>query len=174
MVYYLRKIRVVKSAKTENIKMIKILFICHGNICRSTMAQFVMEDMVNKAGLSDRFEIDSAGTSTEELGNGPHPGTVRKMRQLGIPMREHRARQLRRDDYEKYDMIIGMDQWNIKYIMRIIGDDPGGKVSSLLGFTERAGQEIADPWYTGNFEETYRDVDEVCRGLLKYIQEEYK
>ena len=149
--------------------MIKILFICHGNICRSTMAQFVMDDMINIAGLGDDFEIDSAATSTEEIGNGPHPGTVRKMRQMGIPMREHRARQLRRDDYKKYDMIIGMDRWNIKNIMRIIGDDPEGKVSSLLGFTDRAGQEIADPRYTGNFDETYRDVDEGCRGLLAYL-----
>ena len=149
--------------------MIRILFICHGNICRSTMAQFVMEYMVDQAGLKDIFYIDSAATSREEIGNGPHPGTVRKMREMGIPMRSHRAVQLRRDDYDKYDYIIGMDRWNIKNIMNIIGDDPEGKVSSLLDYTDRKGQEIADPWYTGNFEETYIDVDEGCRGLLDYL-----
>ena len=149
--------------------MIRILFICHGNICRSTMAQFVMEYMVDQAGLKDSFNIDSAATSREEIGNGPHPGTVRKMREMGIPMRSHRAVQLRRDDYDKYDYIIGMDRWNIKNIMNIIGDDPEGKVSSLLDYTDRKGQEIADPWYTGNFEETYIDVDEGCRGLLDYL-----
>ncbi|MBR0119663.1 MAG: low molecular weight phosphotyrosine protein phosphatase, partial [Eubacterium sp.] len=94
---------------------------------------------------------------------------VRKMREMGIPMRSHRAVQLRRDDYDKYDYIIGMDRWNIKNIMNIIGDDPEGKVSSLLDYTDRKGQEIADPWYTGNFEETYIDVDEGCRGLLDYL-----
>ena len=152
--------------------MTKILFICHGNICRSTMAQFVMEDMVRKAGMSDEFEIDSAATSTEELGNGPHRGTVSKMRQMGIPMREHRARQMRRDDYDKYDYIIGMDEWNYKNIMRIIGSDPEEKVSLLLDYTDRKGQQIADPWYTGNFDETYKDVDEGCRGLLSYMTQE--
>ncbi|MBR6230290.1 MAG: low molecular weight phosphotyrosine protein phosphatase [Eubacterium sp.] len=149
--------------------MIKILFICHGNICRSTMAQFVMEYMVEQKGLSEHFYIDSAATSTEEIGNGPHHGTVRKMREMGIPMRAHRAVQLRRDDYEKYDYLIGMDRWNEKNILRIIGSDPQGKVSSLLDYTPRKGQEIADPWYTGNFDETYRDVDEGCRGLLDYL-----
>ena len=149
--------------------MIRILFICHGNICRSTMAQFVMGYMVDQAGLKDSFYIDSAATSREEIGNGPHPGTVRKMREMGIPMRSHRAVQLRRDDYDKYDYIIGMDRWNIRNIMNIIGDDPEGKVSSLLDYTDRKGQEIADPWYTDNFEETYIDVDEGCRGLLDYL-----
>ena len=151
--------------------MIKILFICHGNICRSTMAQFVMEYMVEQEGLSEYFYIDSAATSREEIGNGPHPGTVRKMREMGIPMRSHRAVQLRRDDYDKYDYLIGMDRWNEKNILRIIGNDPQGKVSSLLDYTPRKGQEIADPWYTGNFDETYRDVDEGCRGLLRYLKE---
>ncbi len=151
--------------------MIKILFICHGNICRSTMAQFVMEDMVRKAGLEKDFVIESAATSTEEIGNGPHRGTVMKMREMGIPMREHRAVQMRRGDYDKYDIIIGMDRWNEKNILRIVGSDPQDKISSLLDYTERKGQEIADPWYTGNFDETYRDVDEGCRGLLTYCVE---
>ena len=152
--------------------MIKILFICHGNICRSTMAQFVMEYMVSQAGLADQFVIESAATSTEEIGNGPHRGTVMKMREMGIPMREHRARQMRRDDYDQYDMIIGMDRWNEKNILRIVGSDPQDKISSLLDYTEQKGQEIADPWYTGNFDETYRDVDEGCRGLLAYCREQ--
>ena len=150
--------------------MIKILFICHGNICRSTMAQFVMEYLVSQAGLADRFLIESAATSTEEIGNGPHRGTIRKMHEMGIPMREHRAVQMRRSDYDKYDMIIGMDRWNIKNILQITGGDPQDKISSLLDFTKRKGQEIADPWYTGNFDETYRDVDEGCRGLLSYCE----
>lgn len=148
--------------------MIRVLFICHGNICRSTMAQFVFQDMVNKRGLSDQFTIDSKATSTEELGNPPHRGTVRKLAQVGVPVLPHRASQLSRSDYDKFDYIIGMDTWNIRNISRIIGNgDPEGKVSKLLDFTDRKGQDIADPWYTGNFDDTYRDVKEGCEALLQ-------
>ncbi len=150
--------------------MIKILFVCHGNICRSPMAQFVFQDMVNKRGLADHFTIDSKATSTEELGNSPHPGTVRKMNELGIPMIPHRASQLNRRDYEEYDYFIGMDTWNMRNINRIFGGDPEGKVYKFLSFGSD-GRDIADPWYTGNFDETYEDVVEGCEGFLAYLLE---
>ena len=154
--------------------MIKVLFICHGNICRSTMAQFVFQDMVNNQGLKDKFYIDSAATSREEIGNPPHHGTVNKLRQEGIPVLKHRAIQMTKQDYKEYDYIIGMDAWNIRNIMRIIGSDPEKKVSMLLDFTDRPGTEIADPWYTGDFESTYRDVVEGCEGFLAYLEKNEK
>ena len=150
--------------------MIKILFICHGNICRSTMAQFVFQDMVNKRGLAEQFYIDSKATSTEELGNPPHRGTVRKMNEMGIPMAPHRASQVQLSDYNKFDYIIGMDTWNMRNLNRMLKGDPDGKVYKLLAF-HSDGRDIADPWYTGNFDETYRDVCEGCEGFLQYLQE---
>ena len=148
--------------------MIRILFICHGNICRSTMAQYVFQYMVDQSGLTDSFYIDSAATSREEIGTPPHYGTQRKLKEVGIPCGDHRARQMRREEYDQFDYIIGMDSWNIRNINRIIGNgDPEGKVNMLLDFTERRGQEIADPWYTGNFDETYRDVKEGCEALFE-------
>lgn len=150
--------------------MIKILFICHGNICRSTMSQFVFQNMVNKLGLTDQFHIDSAATSREEIGNGPHYGTVRKMKEMNIPVLPHRAVQMTKKDYDHFDYLIGMDSANIRNMNRILGGDPEAKVHKLLDFTERKG-DIADPWYTGNFDATYRDVVEGCEGLLRFIQE---
>ena len=150
--------------------MIRVLFICHGNICRSTMAQFVFQDMVNKRGLSDQFTIDSKATSTEELGNPPHRGTVRKLSQVGVPVLPHRASQLSRSDYDKFDYIIGMDTWNMKNINRILGGDPEGKVSKLLTWSVD-GRDIADPWYTGNFDVTYDDVVEGCEAFLTFLLE---
>ena len=150
--------------------MIRVLFICHGNICRSTMAQFVFQHMVNNQGLKDKFYIDSAATSREEIGNPPHYGTVNKLRQEGIPVLKHRAIQMTKQDYKEYDYIIGMDAWNIRNIMRIIGSDPEKKVSMLLDYTDRPGTEIADPWYTGNFDATYDDVLEGCTGLLEHLK----
>ena len=148
--------------------MIKVLFICHGNICRSTMAQSVFQYMVDQSGLSDQFHIDSAATSREEIGNPPHHGTVRKMKEVGIPVLPHRAVQMTKKDYENYDYLIGMDSWNIRNMLSIVGNkDPEGKVARLLDFTSRAGQDIADPWYTGDFDETYRDVKEGCEALLQ-------
>ena len=154
-------------------KKIKILFICHGNICRSTMAQFVLQDLVNRAGYTDNFYIDSMATSTEEIGNGPHHGTVAKLRQVGVPVLEHYVKQVRKSDYRNFDHIIGMDQWNYRNMMRIFGKDPEQKVSLLLDFTDRPG-EIADPWYTGNFDETYRDVLDGCEGFLAYLRKQGK
>ncbi len=151
--------------------MIKVLFICHGNICRSPMAEFVMKDMVRREGLAERFFIASAATSTEEIGNPVHRGTRDKLGREGIPMTDRAAVQLKRENYENYDYLIGMDGWNIRNMLRILGGDPEGKVYKLLAF---AGEErdVADPWYTGDFDATYRDVTAGCAGLLRKIKEE--
>ena len=146
--------------------MIKVLFVCHGNICRSPMAEFVMKDMAEKRGASDLFEIASAATSTEETGNPVYPPARRKLAEHGISCSGHAARQMTRRDYEYYDMIICMDDNNKRNIMRMTGGDPDNKISLLLDFTERTGQQVADPWYTGNFDATWRDVTEGCEGLL--------
>ena len=149
--------------------MLKIMFVCHGNICRSTMAEFVMKDMINKAGLSDKVYIASSATSREEIGNPVHYGTRNKLREVGISTEGKYAVQLTKSDYSKYDCIIGMDGYNIRNILHITGGDPDGKVSKLLDLT--FGRDIADPWYTGDFDETYDDVMEGCSALLKKIQE---
>ena len=145
--------------------MIKILFVCHGNICRSAMAQFVMEELVRRAGREDEFLIDSAATSYEELGNPPHYGTVSKLRAEGIPVGRHRARRMRRDEYDSWDHIVYMDAENARGLGRILGGDPDGKVSRLLDWTARP-RDVADPWYTGDFDATYRDVLAGCEALL--------
>lgn len=163
--------RAIQGILEQEKFMTKILFICHGNICRSTMAQYVMQYLVDKRGLFDCFYIDSAATSREEIGNGVHHGTRAKLREVGIPCGDHRARQMTRGDYEEYDYLIGMDTWNIRNMNRIVGADPDHKIHKLLEYTNRGG-DIADPWYTGNFDETYRDVSEGCEGLLAYILKE--
>ena len=145
--------------------MTRILFICHGNICRSTMAQFVMEDLVRRAGREDEFVIDSAATSSEELGNPPHHGTVAKLRAEGVPVGRHRARRMRREEYDSWDHIVYMDAENARGLDRILGGDPDGKVSRLLDWTARP-RDVADPWYTGDFDATYRDVRAGCEALL--------
>ena len=149
--------------------MTKILMICHGNICRSTMAEFVMKDMVNKAGLADEYYIESAATSREEIGNDTHPGTKRKLTEAGIPYTRRRARQVTKQDYDEYDYLVIMDQNNYRNLFRIIGSDPDGKVYKLLDFAGK-NRDIADPWYTGNFDETYDDVVEGCSALLEHLQ----
>ena len=151
--------------------MIKVLFLCHGNICRSTMAEMVLKHLVRQQNIADCFYIDSAATSREEIGNGVHYGTRRKLAEVGIPCEDHRARQVTKKDYEKFDYLIVMDSNNVRNLNRIIGGDPDGKVYKLLDFTERTGASIADPWYTGNFDETYRDVLEGCEGFLKKVFE---
>ena len=148
--------------------MYKILFVCHGNICRSPMAEFVMKDIVKKAGRSDEFYIASCATSTEEIGNPVHHGTRRKLAEVGISCDGKRAVQLTKSDYNKYDYIIAMDEMNIRNIMRIIKSDPEGKLSLLLSHAEMSGS-IADPWYTGNFDDTYRDVLLGCKALFNEI-----
>ena len=152
--------------------MIKILFICHGNICRSPMAEMVFKDLVRKQHLESHFYINSAATSREEIGNGVHPGTRRKLAQVGIPCENHISTQMTKKDYDVYDYLIVMDTNNIRNLMRIIGDDPDKKVSMLLDYANRRGQSIADPWYTGNFDVTYDDVVEGCEGLLEYFKEQ--
>ena len=149
--------------------MIKILFICHGNICRSTMAQSVFAHMAASQGLSEHFHIDSAATSREEIGNPPHYGTVNKLRQVGIPLIPHRARQMTRQDYREYDYLIGMDDANIRNMERIAGGDPEHKIYRLLEFAGSS-RAIADPWYTGNFDITYEDVTEGCQALLETLK----
>lgn len=148
---------------------VKILFVCHGNICRSPMAEFVMKDMVRRRGLDNGFEIASAATSREEIGNPVYPPARRKLAEHGISCGGHHARQMTGADYTRYDRIIGMDRANIRNILRITGGDRSGKVSLLLDHTARAGQEVADPWYTGDFDETWRDVTEGCAGLLEEL-----
>lgn len=137
--------------------MIKVLFICHGNICRSTMAQSMFQDMVNKKGVADRFYIDSAATSNEEIGNGPHYGTVEKLHDVGIPVVPHRARRMTKADYDNYDYLIGMDSYNTENMKRIAGGDPDGKIFRMLDFAG-INRSIADPWYTDNFDATYNDL----------------
>ncbi|MBQ8246028.1 MAG: low molecular weight phosphotyrosine protein phosphatase [Lachnospiraceae bacterium] len=151
--------------------MIKILFICHGNICRSPMCEFIMKYLVAYRGLSSEFYIASAATSTEEIGSRVHHGTAAILDRLGIDYSEKRARQMTKKDYQDYDMLIGMDDWNMRNMNRIAGGDPEGKLHLLMDFTDRPG-EVADPWYTRNFEVTYRDVMDGCEGLLNYLEEQ--
>lgn len=149
--------------------MKKILFVCHGNICRSPMAEFVMKDLVQKAGLADHFYIESAATSTEEIGNEVYPPAKRKLAEHGISCKGKTARQMTRSDYQRFDLLIGMDDWNIRNMTRIAGGDPEGKIHKLLDFTVRKG-DVADPWYTGDFDATWRDVTEGCGELLKSLE----
>ena len=153
--------------------MIKILFVCHGNICRSPMAEFVFKDMIEKEGLADYFHVESAATSTEELGNPVHYGTARILDRLGIDYSRKRARQMNKKDYQDYDYLIGMDHWNMRNMNRFADGDSDAKLFMLLSFTDSPG-EVADPWYTGNFEATYRDVVEGCEGFLQYLREQGK
>lgn len=148
--------------------LIKVLFVCHGNICRSPMAEFVFRDMVQRKGLSDSFYIASAATSSEEIGNGVHPGTRKILSKLDISCDGKRAVKMTSLDYENYDYIIAMDHRNIANINRIIGQDKKKKVQRLLDFTQRPG-DIADPWYTGDFKQTYGDVYDGCHALLEEI-----
>ena len=149
--------------------MIKVLFICHGNICRSPMAEFVMKDMVKKAGLERAFQIASAATSTEEIGNPVYPPARRKLAEHGIDCSGKTARQLRRRDCEDYDLLIGMDRSNLRRMQQICGADADGKLHLLMDFSDRPG-DVADPWFTRDFQATWRDVNEGCRGLLAQLR----
>ena len=150
--------------------MKKILFVCHGNICRSPMTEFVMKDLVKKAGLASQFHIESAATSQEEIGNPVYPPARRKLAEHGISCDGHVARQLANADYENYDLLIGMDSANLRNMPRICGGDPDGKLHILKDYTDRPG-DVADPWYTGDFEATWQDVLEGCQGLLHELME---
>lgn len=150
--------------------MIKILFVCHGNICRSPMAEFVMKDLVKKEGIADYFHIASAATSREELGNPVYPPARKKLAEHQISCDGKTARQLQARDYTEYDLLIGMDSANLRNMRRICGGDAEGKIHLLLDYTDRPG-DVADPWYTRDFEATWRDVEEGCRGLLRALGE---
>lgn len=152
--------------------MIRVQFICHGNICRSTLAQSVFSYKVKQLGWEQEFIIDSAATSREEIGNPPHRGTVAKLKQVGIPLIPHRAKQVTLKDYDDFDFFIGMDTANIRNMSRIFKGDKEGKVYKFLSFAG-SGRDIADPWYTGNFDETYDDVVEGCEGFIQYLLEKY-
>lgn len=149
--------------------MHKILFICHGNICRSPMAEFLLKDIVNKRGLADAFEIASAATSREEIGNPVHYGTRNKLAQFGISVAGKHAVQVTKRDYEHYDLLLVMDSNNIRNLRRVIGEDTQNKVHLMLDYTERNGESIADPWYTGDFDVTYNDIMEGLAGLLEQL-----
>lgn len=151
--------------------MIKILFVCHGNICRSPMAEFVMKDMVEKQGIAKDFYIASAATSTEEIGNGVHYGTRKKLAEFGISTDGKHAVQLKKSDYDKYDYIIGMDSWNMRNMKRMLPEDKDNKLHLLLDFSANP-RDIADPWYTDDFDTTYDDILEGCTALMNKILKE--
>lgn len=151
--------------------MKRILFVCHGNICRSPMAEFVMKHLVSQARLDNHYYIESAATSTEEIGNEVYPPARRKLAEHGIGCKGKTARQMTRADYERFDLLIGMDEWNIRNMTRISGDDRQQKIHKLMDYTPRPG-DVADPWYTGNFEATWQDVLLGCRCLLELLEEE--
>ena len=149
---------------------IRILFVCHGNICRSPMAEFIMKKLVSDAGLDDRFFIASAATSTEEIGNGVYPPARRKLAEHGITCQGKTARQMNRNDYADYDLLIGMDSYNIRNMTRMCGGDPDHKIHLLLEYTDRVG-DVAAPWYTGDFSATWRDCLEGCTALLERLRQ---
>ena len=148
--------------------MIKILFVCHGNICRSPMAEFVMKDLVRKAGREEQFIIASKAARQDELGNDTHYGTKAKLRQMGVPFEKRKATLLSKSDYDAYDYLIAMDRENVSDMLRLFGGDPDKKIHMLLEFADLK-REVADPWYTGNFDETYEDVLMGCQGLMRML-----
>lgn len=149
--------------------MTKIHFVCHGNICRSPMAEFVMKDLVKKAGVEKQFHIASAATSTEEIGNPVYPPAHRKLAEHGISCSGKTARQLKKHDYDQFDLLIGMDKANLRNMRHICGGDCDGKMHLLLEFAGRPEAEVADPWYTDDFDAAWRDVSAGCQGLLNSL-----
>ncbi len=148
----------------------KLIFVCHGNICRSPMAEFIMKDLLKKEGFEACFDVSSAATSREEIGNPVYPPAKRKLEEHGIDCSGKRARQLTKADFESCDMLICMEAWNVKNALRIAGADPSGKISLLLDYTDRKGEDISDPWYTGDFDTAWDDIYQGCEGLVKYLR----
>ena len=148
--------------------MIKIMFVCHGNICRSTMSEFIMKDMIANRGLEDKIQVASSATSREEIGNDMYPPAKRKLDKEHIPYTRHHARQITKSDYAEYDLILCMEQYNIRNLKRIIPADPDNKIHLLLDYSDSP-RDIADPWYSGDFDKTYDDIIEGCEGLLEYL-----
>ena len=153
--------------------MIKILFVCHGNICRSPMAEFIFRDMVAKRGLAAEFSIASAATSREEIGNPVYPPAKRKLKEHGIDPAGKTARQMTAQDYKDYDYLLAAERYNIRNMERITGGDPQHKIFRLLDFSDRH-RDIADPWYTGDFDEAWDDIVEGCQAFLKWLEKEGK
>ena len=152
--------------------MMKILFVCHGNICRSPMAEFIMRDLLERRGMRG-VEVASAATSTEELGNPVHPGTRRKLAEHGLRCDGKTSRRLTRADYTEYDLIVGMDAYNLRNMQTLFGSDPDHKLCKLLAFCGEDG-DVADPWYTGDFEQTWQDISRGCRALADYLETQSK
>lgn len=175
--------RLEKPENTGNMRKIKILFVCHGNICRSPMSEFILKDMVEKRGIKDKFYIASAATSTEEIWNGKgnsiYPPAQAELKKHGIGKTAYtnfsskRARQVTKQDYNYYDYLLCADSSNIRNTIRITGPDTDNKIKLLLDYTDRKGSSIADPWYSGNFVDTYRDVVEGCEGFLAYLESQH-
>ena len=150
--------------------MIKILFVCHGNICRSPMAEFIFKDLINKKGIADRFYIASAATSYEEIGNPVYPPARKKLSEHGINPAGKVSIHMNREDYDAYDFLIGMEQMNIRNMHRIVGSDPQGKICRLLDYSKHP-RDISDPWYTGDFDRAYKDILEGCEALLQHLSD---
>ena len=153
--------------------MIKILFVCHGNICRSPMAEFIMKDMLKKRRLENRFIVSSAGTSSEEIFNPVYPPARKRLSQARIDCTGHRARQLKRSEYGEWDMFIGMDEWNMRNMLRLFGGDPEGKLYRLMSFAGVT-RDVSDPWYTCDFETAFNDITKGCEGLIRYLTDAKK
>lgn len=153
----------------KDFDMIKILFVCHGNICRSVSAQYIFQNLVNQMGCADRFVIDSAAATREEIGNPIYPPMASELRRRGVPLGTHRARQLTRAEYDNWDLIIGMDDENRSDMMRILGSDPEGKVHLLMEYTDRPNHRIEDPWWTDRYGVVFDDIADGCSGLLKNL-----
>ena len=153
--------------------MVRVLFICHGNICRSPMAEFILKDMIRRNGLESEIYVESAAATTEEIGNDMYPPAKRKLKEKGVPFQPRRARIITRNDYESFDMIVGMDEENIWDMRRICGGDRDGKISLLMDWAGSS-RDVADPWYTGNFEATYQDLITGCTALLEKVKESFR
>lgn len=157
---------------TATKRPIHVQFVCHGNICRSTMAEFIFKELVNKSALTEQFKIDSTATSREEIGNDTHPGTKTKLRDMNIPFTPRQARQITKTDYASADYIIIMDENNRRNLERLLGPDTEHKIHKMLSFIGET-RDVKDPWYTGNFDETYNDIAPSCEALLRQIKQEY-